>query len=255
MVAVSDVALDDIVIVKAGGKVPVDGAIISGEAQLNEAMMTSESVPREKTTGEAVFSGTIVDEGYIKVQAKKVGEDTAFNQIIELVEEAQDQKSQTEKFLDRFSQYYTPGVVILSVIVDYAKKIYTLMDQHLDVTFVKGQGLSGSFDGQQYVIGNRRLMDAQGIALTNDINRQIETADVVVMNDRLDKLVHAYRLAKATVKNRTQNIAIALLTVFFLLLGVLNGTIHLASGMFVHEASVLIVILNGMRLIRFQPKE
>ena len=70
-VAVSDVALDDIVIVKAGGKVPVDGAIISGEVQLNEAMMTGESVPKEKTTGEAVFSGTIVDEGYIKVQAKK----------------------------------------------------------------------------------------------------------------------------------------------------------------------------------------
>ena len=149
--------------------------------------------------------------------------------------------------LERHSEHH-----LGRAIVDYAKKTYTLTDQHLDVTFVKGQGLSGSFDGQQYVIGNRRLMDAQGVALTNDIN---ETADVVVMNDRLDKLVHAYRLAKATVKNRTQNIAIALLTVFFLLLGVLNGTIHLASGMFVHEASVLIVILNGMRLIRFQPKE
>ena len=98
VVAVSDVALDDIVIVKAGGKVPVDGAIISGEAQLNEAMMTGESVPREKTTGEAVFSGTIVDEGYIKVQAKKVGEDTAFNQIIELVEEAQDQSRKQKSF-------------------------------------------------------------------------------------------------------------------------------------------------------------
>lgn len=131
VVSVSDVALNDIVIVKAGGKVPVDGDIISGEAQLNEAMMTGESVPREKTTGDAVFSGTIVDEGYIKVQAKKVGEDTAFSQIIELVEEAQDQKSQTEKFLDRFSHYYTPGVVILSAIVYLLTR-----DLHLAITFL-----------------------------------------------------------------------------------------------------------------------
>jgi len=83
----------------------------------------------------------------------------------------------------------------------------------------------------------------------------IETADVVLMEDKLSQFSHAYSLAKSTVANMKQNTAIAVGTVFLLLTGVLAGTIHLASGMFIHEASILVVILNAMRLIRFRNKK
>lgn len=83
----------------------------------------------------------------------------------------------------------------------------------------------------------------------------METADVVLMADKLMQFSHAYSLAKATTRNMQQNIFIAVGVVFFLLTGVLMGNVHLASGMFIHEASVLIVILNAMRLIRFNRKQ
>lgn len=82
----------------------------------------------------------------------------------------------------------------------------------------------------------------------------METADIVLMADRLTQFSHAYSLAKATIRNMKQNTFIAVGTVVLLLIGVLNGTVHLASGMFIHEASVLLVILNGMRLIGFNRK-
>ncbi len=82
----------------------------------------------------------------------------------------------------------------------------------------------------------------------------METADVVLMADKLMQFSHAYSLSKAKIRNMKQNTYFAVGTVFILLLGVLNGTVHLASGMFIHEARVLLVILNGMRLIKFNYK-
>ncbi|WP_203556633.1 cation-translocating P-type ATPase [Bacillus sp. B15-48] len=82
----------------------------------------------------------------------------------------------------------------------------------------------------------------------------METADVVLMADKLMQLSHAYSLSKVTIRNMKQNTIFAVAVVFVLLYGVLNGTVHLASGMFIHEASVLLVILNAMRLIRFNHK-
>lgn len=82
----------------------------------------------------------------------------------------------------------------------------------------------------------------------------METADVVLMADKLTQLSHAYSLSKATIRNMKQNTYFAVGIVFVLLLGVLNGSVHLAFGMFIHEASVLLVILNGMRLVRFNHK-
>ena len=80
----------------------------------------------------------------------------------------------------------------------------------------------------------------------------METADVVLMADKLSQFSHAYSLAKATMRNMKQNIFIAVAVVFVLLGGVLLGSVHLASGMFIHEASILVVILNAMRLIKFK---
>ncbi len=82
----------------------------------------------------------------------------------------------------------------------------------------------------------------------------METADVVLMADKLMQFSHAYSLSKATIRNMKQNTFFAVSIVLVLLVGVLNGSVHLASGMFIHEASVLLVILNGMRLIRFRGK-
>lgn len=96
-VPVEDVIEGDHVIVRSGGKVPVDGSILNGQATLNEAAITGESVPRSKKTDDQAFSGTILDNGYIEMIAEKVGDDTTFAKIIELVEEAQESKSKTEK--------------------------------------------------------------------------------------------------------------------------------------------------------------
>lgn len=82
----------------------------------------------------------------------------------------------------------------------------------------------------------------------------METADVVLMADKLMQFSHAYLLSKVTIRNMKQNIFIAVGVVAILLIGVLMGSVHLASGMFIHEASVLVVILNAMRLIRFNHK-
>ncbi|MGM8216419.1 heavy metal translocating P-type ATPase [Bacillaceae bacterium W0354] len=485
-IPVEDVEVGDRVIIKPGGKVPVDGKVVLGQAYINEAAVTGESVPAQKKMDDRVYSSTIVDDGYIEIIAEKVGDDTTFAKIIELVEEAQESKSKTQKFLDRFANIYTPAVVILSIavyfmtqdillavtflvvacpgalvigapvsnvagigngakhgvlvkggeVVDQLSKVDTIVfdktgtltkgrpevtnikaftnieedellrlvaiaekvsEHHLgqtivkeahnrklnimtepqNVDIIKGNGLKAEVDGQLFVIGNRKLMQSENIAMSKEIEQyainqeklgntaiiiameneivgmisiadqiredakqalaelrkngikkmimltgdnkhtaklvaeqlgldeyhaellpenkveyvkqlkeqghivamagdgindapaiatahiglamgeggtdiSMETADVVLMADRLMQFSHAYALAKATVTNMKQNMYFAVGTVFILLLGVLMGHVHLASGMFIHEASVLIVILNAMRLIKFK---
>ena len=116
-VDVDEVDVGDILLVKTGAKVPVDGTVLIGEGSINEASITGESIPVAKEKGSNVFAGTILDNGTIQIVADRVGEDTTFGKIIELVEEAQDSKSEAERFIDRFSKYYTPAVLVLSFIV------------------------------------------------------------------------------------------------------------------------------------------
>lgn len=116
-VDVEDVDEGEVLLVKTGAKVPVDGTIISGEGHINEASITGESVPANKTVGSEVFAGTILENGTIQIRADRVGEDTTFGKIIELVEEAQDSKSEAERFIDRFAKYYTPIVLVLAFVV------------------------------------------------------------------------------------------------------------------------------------------
>jgi Cd2+/Zn2+-exporting ATPase len=116
-VDVDEVDVGDVLLVKTGAKVPVDGTVLSGEGSINEASITGESIPVGKEKGSNVFAGTILDNGTIQIVADRVGEDTTFGKIIELVEEAQDSKSEAERFIDRFSKYYTPAVLVLSIIV------------------------------------------------------------------------------------------------------------------------------------------
>ncbi len=485
-VPVDDVAVGDRIIVRSGGKIAVDGTIVSGKATINEAAITGESVPASKKENDKVFSGTIVDSGYIEMIAEKVGDDTTFAKIIELVEEAQESKSKAQRFLDRFANIYTPAIVIMSIavylitrdlhlaitflviacpgalvigapvsnvagigngakngvlikggdVMDRFSKVDTLVfdktgtltkgkpevtdikvfnnlnenellklvaeaetisEHHLGQTIVKeanlrkidlsnepensqvikGNGIIATVEGKTMVVGNRKLIESENITISDEIseyaigrekkgntaifaavNGQIagifsvadqirddaktalaqmrrngikkiimltgdnkhtaelvaneleldefyaellpqnkveyvkklkeegkmvamagdgindapaiatadiglamgeggtdismETADVVLMADKLLQFSHAYSLSKATITNMKQNIFIAVAVVFVLLAGVLNGNVHLASGMFIHEASILVVILNAMRLIKFK---
>lgn len=116
-VDVDDIDIGDILIVKTGDKVPVDGKVLTGEGHVNEASITGEPLPAKKMKGAQVFAGTILENGTLRVEAERIGEDTTFGRIIELVEEAQDSKSEAERFIDSFSKYYTPAVLLISLIV------------------------------------------------------------------------------------------------------------------------------------------
>lgn len=485
-VDVDDVDEGDVVLVKTGSQVPVDGEVVEGSGYLNEASITGEARQINKQLHDNVYSGTLVENGYLKIKATQVGDDTTFAKIIELVEEAQDTKSKAEKFIDRFAQYYTPAVLVLAAlvfifsrdfrlaitvlvlgcpgalvigapvsnvagigngakrgilikggevidtfakvdtlvfdktgtltegntavttmhtytdnvadqlgvaaaiegvsdhplgqaIITYAQKQTTTDAPALDDTeTVKGQGICAKVAGQEVVIGNQKMMTAHqiklnsqqahdlnalqaagqstvimavdgqvqlmfgiadtirpevkdslaalkaqgikrtvmltgdnqltaeavakelnldevhanllpeekvayvkklkadgntvafigdgindspsianadiGIAMGSGTDVAIDTSDVVLMQSSFPALVHAHGLAKKTVLNTRENIFIAIATVVFLLIGLIFGYIYMASGMFVHEASILVVIFNAMRLINFQTK-
>ncbi|MDT0738471.1 heavy metal translocating P-type ATPase [Staphylococcus haemolyticus] len=121
-VDVNDVDEGDILLVKTGAKVPVDGTVLTGEGHINEASITGESLPVSKKVDSEVFAGSILENGTIQIRADRVGEDTTFGRIIELVEEAQDSKSEAERFIDQFSKYYTPAVLVLGFIVWFFSK-------------------------------------------------------------------------------------------------------------------------------------
>ena len=484
-----DVKEGDCVVLRPGGKIPVDGIVLSGSAYINEAMITGEPVPARKEKNDRVFSGTIAEDGYLEIQAERVGEDTTFSKILELVEEAQESKSKAQKFLDRFSAVYTPVIVILAVVVlaltrdlhmaitflviacpgalvigapvsnvagigngarngvlikggeimDQFSRVDTLIfdktgtltrgkpeiaeiitfgtvleddllrmtaqlelqsEHHLartivreaqtrgmdisgqsqNVEIIKGKGIIGNNEGHVLAAGSKAILEKmdvilekstveavrqkemegnstvfvildgilQGVFFISDQIREdaeeairvlkkegirkiimltgdnehtaaliagklhldefhggllpedkaafvkeirksgarvamvgdgindapaiaeadvgismgetgtdisMETADIVLMADKLSHLIHAKRLAVTTVRNMKQNIFIAVATVILLLVGVVTDQVHLAAGMFVHEASILLVILNAMRLIGFGNKK
>lgn len=113
---VSEVQTGDIIIVKAGESVPVDGEIIEGNGSLDESAITGESVPVDKQTGDKVIGATINRSGYFKFRAEKVGEDTALSQIIRLVEEAGASKAPIAKLADKVSGVFVPIVITIAVI-------------------------------------------------------------------------------------------------------------------------------------------
>ena len=110
------VEVGEVVIVRPGEKIPVDGVVTAGQAAVNQAVITGESIPVEKAAGDKVESGGIVELGYLEIEAQKVGKDTTYSRIIHLVEEAQEAKAPAQQFLERFARYYTPGIIILAVL-------------------------------------------------------------------------------------------------------------------------------------------
>lgn len=486
VIMAEEVIENDMVIIQTGQKIPIDGRVISGKASVNEAAITGESIPISKVTDDQVFSGSILDSGYLEVIAEKVGEDTTFSKIIELVEEAQEGKAKAQWFLEKFAAIYTPAIMVLSVLVwaftrdihlsltflviacpgalvisapvsivagigngarngilikggevmenlakinamvfdktgtltkgkpevtaikgfgisekelllmaaeaevvsehhlgraivkEAGKSGLRLLKKPTDVTVLKGRGIEVNLGGKSLYVGNRKglfeneihiqievdtyateqeiagntavfiadekkvlgiisiadtirdsaketiqqlksggikhlvmltgdnkhtakivgeqlgmdsiyaelfpeqkvlkvkecigkginlamlgdgVNDAPAIASADvgiamgvaGTDIAMETADVVLMADNLDKLIHALKLSKATVRNMKQNMFFAVGTVALLLAGVLAKHVNLASGMLIHELSVLLVILNAIRLVHYKP--
>ena len=116
IIDIDEVLENDIIIVKPGEKIPVDGIVTEGETYVDEAMLTGESVPVAKKIGDNVFTASINKNGYIKFKATKVGKDTALAQIIKLVEDAQNTKAPIAKIADTVSKYFVPTVCLIALI-------------------------------------------------------------------------------------------------------------------------------------------
>jgi len=114
---VEEISIGDIIIVKPGDKIPLDGEIIQGESSVNQAPITGESITVDKFIGDTVYAGTINEHGSLDIRVTKLVEDTTIAKIIHLVEEAQEQKAPTEAFVDKFASIYTPIVFILAFVV------------------------------------------------------------------------------------------------------------------------------------------
>lgn len=485
-VMAGEVEVKDTVIIQTGDKIPVDGKIVSGEAAINQSAITGESLLVKRGLGEKVFSGSILDNGYLEVLAESVGEDTTFSKILELVEEAQEGKAKTQRFLEKFAKYYTPAIIFISIlvwiitrdvhlaltflviscpgalvisapvsivagigngarngilikggeimenlaklkgivfdktgtltegkpmvvdikaidineteflkiaaeaelnsehhlaraIVNEAKRLkIELSNQPTETEVLKGRGISVVLNNEHLFIGNRQGLFENSIGISSDIEKYaqqrekigntavfvanetrilgiisvadkvrgeakdaikqlelngiehlvmltgdnehtaklvarqlgiskvfanllpedksvkvqscmnngvklgmigdgvndapalaiadvgiamgvagsdvaMETADVVLMSDNLEKVSYALKLSKTTIRNMKQNVYFAVATVLILLIGVLTNKVNLASGMLIHEASVLLVILNAIRLVKYNP--
>ncbi|WP_256392278.1 heavy metal translocating P-type ATPase [Natronoarchaeum rubrum] len=141
-VPAEEVEVGETVVVRPGEKIPLDGVVRDGESAVDESPITGESVPVDKTAGEEVFAGSIAAEGYLEVEVTSTAGDSTLSRIIEMVQGAQAERTETEQFVDRFAGYYTPVVVVLAILTAAVPPL--LIDTAATVEIA---GLAHSFEG------------------------------------------------------------------------------------------------------------
>ena len=122
-VSVNALAIDDLIVVKPGENMPMDGVITQGASSLNQAPITGESVPVSKEMGDDVFAGSINGEGALVVRITRLAADNTLSRIIKMVEEAQSVRAPSQRLIDRFAHYYTPMVVVIAALVAFVPPI------------------------------------------------------------------------------------------------------------------------------------
>ncbi|MEF8813582.1 MAG: cation-translocating P-type ATPase [Halovenus sp.] len=132
-VPVDDVDPGETVVVRPGDKIPLDGTVVDGGSTVDESPITGESLPVDKSGGDEVYAGTINEQGYLEVEVTSTAGESTLSRIIEMVQGAQEKKTEKEQFVDRFASYYTPAVVVLAILTAVVPPL--LIDGSATVSF------------------------------------------------------------------------------------------------------------------------
>ncbi|MDR2544452.1 MAG: cation-translocating P-type ATPase [Methanobrevibacter sp.] len=123
-VKVEDLNMGDVVIVKPGDKIPIDGVILNGSTSVNQASITGESLAVSKTLGDEVYGSTINEDGYIEIEVTKTFKNTIFSKIVDLIKESGEKKAKIDIFINKFARYYTPAIVLIAILVTVLPSIF-----------------------------------------------------------------------------------------------------------------------------------
>ncbi|NLP41609.1 MAG: cadmium-translocating P-type ATPase [Veillonellaceae bacterium] len=135
LLPIEEIRVGDVIIVKPGEKIPMDGDVINGVSSVNQATITGESMPVEKHPGDIVYAGTVNEHGSLEISVTKLSQDSTLSKIMYLVEEAQAKKAPSQQFVDRFAKYYTPAVMILALGISIVPWLF--FGQAFDVWFYR----------------------------------------------------------------------------------------------------------------------
>lgn len=124
VVEVESVKISDLILIKPGDLIPLDGKVIKGMSSVDESMITGESIPKDKKENDMVFSGTLNQNGFLEVEVTKENKDSTFNKIVQLMEAAQRSRAPTQEFIDKFAKYYTPIVVLVAFIISTVPTLF-----------------------------------------------------------------------------------------------------------------------------------